>query len=218
MVFEPLTPERRRQQTRDFLLRAAEQVFAERGFYGASLDQVAAVAGFTKGAVYSNFKNKEDLFLALLESRYEQEIDAVRAILEATEGEPEVQLGDFVAHVKEIQETRSDTWVKLDLEFCLYAMRNPAVRTKLAAIRRMDIDSVAEIIEVERTQQGIETNEPAAYDARIAVSLMQGIEMMRMIDPESVDEAFLKALMRFLYRAFPSGIDTTAEDIDEGSS
>ncbi|MGH9028978.1 MAG: TetR family transcriptional regulator, partial [Acidimicrobiales bacterium] len=47
MSFEPLTPERRRQQTRDYLLKAAEQVFAERGFNGASLDEVAAVAGFT---------------------------------------------------------------------------------------------------------------------------------------------------------------------------
>ena len=68
MTLEPLTPERRRQQTRDYLLQAAAQVFAERGFHGASLDEVAAAAGFTKGAVYSNFKNKEDLFLALLEA------------------------------------------------------------------------------------------------------------------------------------------------------
>ena len=68
MALDPLTPERRRRQTRDHLLDAAAQVLAERGFHGASLDEVAAAAGFTKGAVYSNFKNKEDLFLALLET------------------------------------------------------------------------------------------------------------------------------------------------------
>src|ERR1022692_3114734 len=49
---------------------AAAQVFAERGFHGATLDAVASAAGFSKGAVYSNFKNKEDLFLALLEASY----------------------------------------------------------------------------------------------------------------------------------------------------
>ena len=69
MAIEPLTPERRRQQTREHLLAAAAQVFAERGFHGATLDEVATVAGFTKGAVYSNFKNKEDLFLALFRAR-----------------------------------------------------------------------------------------------------------------------------------------------------
>src|SRR5258708_19886673 len=82
---EPLTPERRRQQTRDYLLAAAAQVFAERGFHGATLDEVAAVAGFTKGAVYSNFNSKDDLFLALLESRYESETTSLRAYLDAAD-------------------------------------------------------------------------------------------------------------------------------------
>ena len=92
MTIEPLTPERRRQQTRDHLLRAAAQVFAERGYHGASLDEVAAAAGFTKGAVYSNFKNKEDLFLALLESHYDCELAAVRATLEGADDPPEAHL------------------------------------------------------------------------------------------------------------------------------
>jgi AcrR family transcriptional regulator len=72
MAFEPLTPDRRRQQTRELLLEAAAKVLSERGYHGASLDEVASVAGFTKGAVYSNFKNKEDLFLALLDSLRER--------------------------------------------------------------------------------------------------------------------------------------------------
>ncbi|HEY7948981.1 MAG TPA: helix-turn-helix domain-containing protein, partial [Acidimicrobiales bacterium] len=84
MTIQPLTPERRRQQTRDHLLAAAAQVFAERGFHGTSLDEVAAVAGFSKGAVYSNFKNKEDLFLALFKANYDREMDALRQTLEAS--------------------------------------------------------------------------------------------------------------------------------------
>ena len=72
MSMEPLTQERRRQLTREHLLAAAAQVFAERGFYGATLDEVARVAGFTKGAVYSNFESKDDLFLALFKANYGQ--------------------------------------------------------------------------------------------------------------------------------------------------
>ena len=75
---QPLTPERRRELTRTHLLDAAAQVFARQGFHGASIDAIAAAAGFTKGAVYSNFKNKEDLFVALLEERVERQVEQVR--------------------------------------------------------------------------------------------------------------------------------------------
>src|ERR1019366_10573898 len=101
MPLEPLTVDRRRQQTRDYLLSAAERVFAERGFHAASLDEVAAVAGFSKGAVYSNFKNKEDLFLALFKANYDREMQALRATLEGSEVPPETRLSDFVALIRE---------------------------------------------------------------------------------------------------------------------
>ena len=64
MTFEPLTPERRRELTRRHLLEAAAIVFARDGFHGATVDKVASHAGFTKGAVYSNFKSKDDLAIA----------------------------------------------------------------------------------------------------------------------------------------------------------
>src|ERR1700675_4137539 len=101
MTLEPLTADRRRQQTREYLLEAAARVFAEHGYHGASLDEVAAVAGFTKGAVYSNFKNKEDLFLALFRANYDREMDALRVTLEASELPPESRLGDFVTLILE---------------------------------------------------------------------------------------------------------------------
>src|SRR5580658_1804726 len=126
MALEPLTPERRREQTREYLLRAAAEVFAERGFHGASLDQVAAVAGFTKGAVYSNFKNKEDLFLALLESIQQREMDALHATLEGSDVLPEARLPDFVGLIRAQTTELGANWNTLYLEFVLYAMRNPA--------------------------------------------------------------------------------------------
>ena len=88
MPIEPLTAERRRQQTREYLLHAAAQVFAERGFHEATIDEVASAAGFTKGAVYSNFKNKEDLFLALLEDAYARDTAAIKETLGASDVPP----------------------------------------------------------------------------------------------------------------------------------
>ena len=200
MEIEPLTPERRRRQTREYLLRAAEQVFAERGFHGASLDEVAALAGFTKGAVYSNFKNKEDLFLALLEAHYQRELAAVRATLEDGDS-PEAQLSEFATLIRDQAKAMGDNWTMLYEEFCLYAMRNPTAREKLAAFDTLDVDSVAEIIEAERARYGMEPAEPARQAARIVVALIRGISIMRAIDPDAVDQAFLEAAMAFVGRA-----------------
>src|SRR5580658_225639 len=126
MTFEPLTADRRRQQTRDYLLQAAAQVFADRGFHAATLDEIAAAAGFTKGAVYSNFKDKEDLFLAMLEAIYAKEIVALKETLVASDVPPEARLGDFVSLLRDESGEPTDEWTALYLEFTLYALRNPA--------------------------------------------------------------------------------------------
>ena len=200
MALEPLTPERRRQQTRDYLLEAAAQVFAERGFHGASLDEVAAAAGFTKGAVYSNFKNKEDLFLALLEANQQREMDALHATMEASDVPPEARLSDF-AHLIGNQTTElGENWTILYQEFSLYAMRNAAAREKLARFEAVTIEKVAELIRNEQARQGL-TPEQTDHVARLIVALMNGIGIMRALNADAVDDAFLETAMAFLARA-----------------
>jgi len=61
VAVERWTPERRRQRTREALLDAAAAVFARRGFHGASLDEIAETAGYTRGAIYKHFQDKEEL-------------------------------------------------------------------------------------------------------------------------------------------------------------
>jgi AcrR family transcriptional regulator len=201
MALEPLTPQRRRQQTRDYLIQAAAKVFAERGFHGASLDEVAAAAGFTKGAVYSNFKSKEDLFLALLQSHYEAEMEALRTTLASSEGGPDAHLTDFAALVRRNLDELGDEWVTLFEEFRLYAMRNPSVRARLAEFDRIAIDAVAGIINAEREKHGIVPKESAQHAARIVVAMMRGISTMRVIESDAVDESFLESVMSFIGRA-----------------
>ncbi|HWW43999.1 MAG TPA: TetR/AcrR family transcriptional regulator, partial [Acidimicrobiia bacterium] len=81
MAIDPLTPERRRERTRRHLIDAGAVVFGQRGYHGGSLDEVAATAGFTKGAVYSNFKNKDALFVAVLEEQIHGQITDIEALL-----------------------------------------------------------------------------------------------------------------------------------------
>ena len=80
MAVEKLTRERRRQQTRDVLIAAATEVFAQRGFEGASLEEIAETAGFTRGAIYKHFADKEDLFFAVTDGMNELVIESFRAL------------------------------------------------------------------------------------------------------------------------------------------
>ncbi|HLI73355.1 MAG TPA: TetR/AcrR family transcriptional regulator [Acidimicrobiales bacterium] len=209
MAIEPLTPERRRRQTREYLLQAAEQVFATRGFHGASLDEVAAVAGFTKGAVYSNFKNKEDLFLALMEFHAEQQMDALRSALAESEVTGDDDLGRFAALIRS-QFSDWGTWGRLSEEFRLYAMRNDEARAALARKEQQDIDAIAQLIEAERKRHGYDIDEPPVHLARIVVALTSGLFGMRLIDPDAVDDALVETTLSFIARAMtppgrPSG-------------
>jgi len=205
MPLEPLTAERRRQQTREYLLRAAAQVFAERGFHEATLDEVAAAAGYTKGAVYSNFKNKEDLFLALLEDAYARDMAAIKETLEASDVPPEARLGDFVQMMRGEMEYVPNLGA-LYLEFHLYALRNPTARERMNELERADVRAIADILESERTQREIEIDEPVERTARIIVALFRGISMMRTSDPEMAGEDLLESAIAFVSRGL--GVET----------
>jgi AcrR family transcriptional regulator len=205
MTIEPLTPERRRQQTRDHLLEAAAQVFGERGYHGASLDDIAAAAGFTKGAVYSNFKSKEDLFLALLESRFASELEDLKAILAGSEVGPDHRLSDFVSLiVDQPNDPARVTWGTLYEEFHLYARRNPEARARLAELDRRDVASVAEILRTERGRLNLDPATSPEDAARITLALTRGIAMMQTTDPDAVDRRFLESMLEFLARALTS--------------
>ena len=160
---EPLTPERRREQTRQHLLDAAALVFTREGFHRASLDEVAATAGFTKGAVYSNFKSKDDLFVALLDDRVRRQFDALEHLL--------ADHPDTHEHLSEIRELISThSWENdfsiLYLEFVLYAARNPDARTTLAAHSRRVRDAAETLVATQWQALGLEPELPARTRSR----------------------------------------------------
>jgi AcrR family transcriptional regulator len=200
MTFEPLTAERRRQQTRDYLLQAAARVFAERGFNAASIDEVAAAAGFTKGAVYSNFKNKADLFLALIESTYSSELDRLRETYEDSDTPPEERLGDFVGLLSKGSDEVPYNWGALYLEFSLYALRNPAARVRLNELEDMDIRAISELIDDGRVRGVEEADESPENAARIIVALFKGISLMRQLDPDAVGPELMADAVSFVAR------------------
>ena len=118
----------RTQETRDRLLNAAEEVFVRDGYEAAQLDAIAAAAGRSKGAVYTHFKSKEDLFLALFEHRTRSYIERLVSSLKKCANQ-EHSLAVFREFYVELDNDR--TWPILTIEFKLFALRHPESKERL---------------------------------------------------------------------------------------
>lgn len=118
----------RTEETQAKILDAAEAVFSEQGFEKTQLEEVAARAGFTRGAIYAHYASKEDLFLALMEQRVLTKLNHIRHVIEAEPAiskRPEI-FRDWIA-----AQAGDHVWGTLMLEFKLYALRRPESREKL---------------------------------------------------------------------------------------
>jgi AcrR family transcriptional regulator len=208
MTLEPLTPERRRAMTRQHLLEAAAIVFARKGFHGATLDEVAATAGFSKGAVYSNFKSKDDLFLELLDDRINRQFAVVSEILETGSREREEQF----PRIREIFRSDmfwSEDFITLWLEFVLYARRNPEAQAKLTASVKRSRAQVQALIDHEYAMLGASSSYPTSDLAEIALALFNGLGIDRLVNPTAVTDEMLDTTLSFLYDAM--GVDRSQE-------
>jgi AcrR family transcriptional regulator len=208
MTLEPLTPERRRAMTRQHLLKAAAIVFARKGFHGATLDEVAATAGFSKGAVYSNFKSKDDLFLELLDDRINRQFAVASEVLETGSRERAEQF----PRIREILRSDmfwSDDFITLWLEFVLYARRNPEAQAKLTASIQRSRAQVQALIEHEYAMLGGSPRYPTSDLAEISLALFNGLGIDRLVNPTAVTDEMLDTTLSFLYDAM--GVDRSHE-------
>src|SRR5271168_5391907 len=123
----------RRDATRRKLQLAAEKIFARDGFEAARLEDIANLAGYTRGAFYANFQSKEDIFFALLERWVGQRISEVDALLAQRES-PAKLLRALREHYAQITQDRR--LALLSLEFKLFAIRHPEAHARLRARQR----------------------------------------------------------------------------------
>ncbi|MFD9947366.1 TetR family transcriptional regulator [Nonomuraea sp. NPDC059023] len=130
-----LTRQEQRERNRLRLLEAAEKVFADRGIQGSSLDEVAAAAGLTKGAVYSNFDGKEDLLLAVMRHRLGLEARAQAEHL-LHSGRDAGELGEEYGRywAERARGGEQDTFAQMTVELMIHATRHPEVRAELVAL------------------------------------------------------------------------------------
>ena len=192
-----LTRRQRQQLTRERLLDAATRVFARRGYRQATLEEIAREAGFTIGAVYSNFSGKEELFLALADKEVEQRVAEIRAVGEAAErgDQPGAKAADQFREFLE----RDPDWPLLFYEFWSFGVRNPETQEEFAKRRQAVRDALAETLERVASQLGFQLRFPAEHLATAISATLNGLAFERAADPDAIpDEVFAEFISAIL--------------------
>jgi AcrR family transcriptional regulator len=191
----------KREANRERILGAARKVFGERGFHGATIEEIADEAGLSNGAIYYNFDSKGDLFFALLEERMDERIRHMRRTLTTA---PEADAGDLglVAEARDatrsLEESRD--WRLLVLEFIAHAARTPNLAPKLAEHKRKFRTALAELIAARLAERGSHPPMPADDLALAATALANGLAVEELSDPGSVPDELLGNLLAALVR------------------
>lgn len=172
-----------RDDTRDKLFEAAARVFEQDGIGGASIEAIAAEAGFTRGAFYSNFGSKDELIFAMLEDHVEQSIRRNMEILAQHKN-----LDDFIAALKTMDRSRQDPLGRsplLHMEMILFVARAEKRRPELAKRLRARRKLIADIVEatLKSNSKGETLNAP--WMASVVLALEDGFRLHRLIDPET---------------------------------
>jgi AcrR family transcriptional regulator len=180
-----MTRAERQAQTRRALLEAAAEEFIERGLQGASVERIAERAGFTRGAFYSNFTSKEELFSEVLQDRV---YAAYRAMAEAQLAAERLPTPSETAEVlAQVQAHPDGRWLfRLWLELLLQAGRDPEMRELAAEFWRSNRLLIARIVERAagegRDLRGLSPERMAT--ALIALDI--GLAIQHYVDPETV--------------------------------
>ena len=191
-----LSRDERRNQTRDRLIDAAVEVFNRLGYFGASLEAVADAAGYTKGAVYSNFATKADLFRAVMERTQGGRAAASETLLR------ERSLGDFIDLMGGLiadQAANEASFDLLTVEFWLAAMRDPALRAELAEGYRSMRGSLAPVIERGLEADGVRSDFDGSELATLVSAIGTGILLQYYLEPGAVDPELLPRALRALF-------------------
>jgi AcrR family transcriptional regulator len=196
---ERLTREEKKARTRAQLIDAAATVFARRGYVAASLDEVAEEAGLTKGAVYSNFAGKEDLFQAVIEDRLNAPMKDIAQIIDTSTGTTEEQAMAGARAFVGVVEQEREVFL-LALEMNIHVARNPELKHAFAERYREQMAEVAEIITQHADSSGDALPLPADQMAIAVQALSQGIALHALVDPGSVPDDLLGRVYALLFR------------------
>ena len=182
-----------RDDTREKLFEAAARVCEEQGIGGASIEDIAAAAGFTRGAFYSNFKSKDELIIAMIEEHVEQSIRRMHELLAEHKTLP-----DFIDALKTMDRSRHDPLGRsplLHMEMILFVARAEKRRPELAKRLRARRQLITDIVETTLKNSGKNGALNPTWTGAILLALEDGFRLHRLIDPDTTPaDSFLRAI------------------------
>jgi AcrR family transcriptional regulator len=193
----------RQARTRVELIDAAERLFSANGFQATSLDAVADAAGYTKGAVYSNFDSKEDLFFAVYERRVERYLEEVEPILAATADIAEGVL-DVIARFA-VRRGGDHGWLAVFYEFWTHVLRHPEHRARFAAIHAKGADPFAAAMERFVAERGVELPLGVRELTVCFFAMGNGLSLEQLTQPEIVDRKLNVRMQRLWFETLANG-------------
>lgn len=196
--------------TRKKLISAAARIFACDGFEAARLEEIAAAAGYTRGALYANFKDKEDLFFALLEDWIGERVSELDELLRKEASNPEEKLRTLRCYYAQCAKDRR--LVLLSLEFTLYAIRHPAAHARLRTRkRRLRAHGTELIRKITRSRGDSQSSAersslPVSANATTAAlgALSNALLLEHVVDPETVSDADVRHILGIFFDALLS--------------
>lgn len=193
----------RRVKTREALIDAAGRLFVREGFHATSLDAIADEAGYTKGAVYSNFDGKEDLFFALYERRVERRVHELEEAITSAPSASEA----LTAIETDIRNRPDDGWLAVFFEFWAHVLRHPEHRERFATLRRRVLRPPVEALEALAIEQEIELPTAPELIATAYFALGNGLQIERLTRPDGLD---LDAIAGFMGPRIITAVDPGA--------
>ncbi|MDR5762791.1 TetR/AcrR family transcriptional regulator [Caballeronia sp. LZ035] len=193
-----LTREQSRDQTRQRLLDAAQAVFTRKGFGAASVEDVAAEAGYTRGAFYSNFDSKAQLLLEVLKRDHDTTMAHLSSIFE----DGEASRADLEARVLQYYSEcyQDNACFLLWVEAKLHASRDAAFRTSFNALMRELRQTTTDYIEAFSERVGTPLSMPAGQMALGLIALCDGVQFFYSSDPQSVPAEFAQSVLGHFFR------------------
>jgi AcrR family transcriptional regulator len=187
-----LTRADRQARTREELVDAADRLFTEHGFHATSVDAVADAAGYTKGAVYSNFSSKEDLFFAVYERRVDRRVEEV----ETTLGSGDTAYAGMERLIAGLERRHDDGWLAVFFEFWAHVLRHPELRERFAELHRRGLEPIVEAHRRLAEERGERLPEDPAKLATARLAMQTGLQLERLTQPDLVDEGLAVRMLR----------------------
>src|SRR5256714_3746484 len=186
------------REARDELLAAALKVFARRGYGQAGVDEIAAAAGYSKGALYWHFSGKEELLMALIGERIDEPMRDRVALLASAPPERDMSVEATRAFAEQLGEQREA--MLLEREYWSLAIRDSELRARYAERQTELRGALAAAMEARARHLGTpDLTMPAEDVARIVMSIIGGLAVGELIEPGSVRPELLGEALALVY-------------------